>query len=470
MFVDCPPSLGLLTVNGMVAASQLLVPIQCEFYALQGLSHLSYTIDLIRRQSNPELELAGIVMTLYDNRTTLSAQVVEEVRRRYPEVIFQTLIPRNVRLSEAPSYGLPISRYDPASKGGLAYAELSREVLRRSEGSRSPGRPARQGGGGWLSPVQPRRGLDALIPGRGPSASPPGVARIAPVESGQLENQPRRRFDEAELSALAESLREHGMLQPLVVVRDGGGYRLVAGERRLRAAILAGLPDVPVVMRDTPEGHESLALSLVENVQRHDLNALEEAEAFSRLVEEFGLTREAVAHQVAKTRAYVNNSLRLLGMAPAVQSTLLAGTISAGHARALAALPHPEQEAALRRILREDLNVRQTEALVKDGDQASAARPARAAAQPDPDTRALEKSFREALQAPVSLGRRVAPGHRFASTRGAHDALAPPVRRYHVNPDGETTTCNANMLGFAPWRPARRPLGPTSWACSSVCL
>jgi chromosome partitioning protein len=138
IFVDCPPSLGLLTLNGLVAAHRLLVPLQCEFYALEGLGHLSYTIDLVRRQSNPALELAGIVMTLYDSRTTLSAQVVEEVRRRYPSVIFDTLIPRNVRLSEAPSYGLPISLYDRGSRGGRAYAALTREILERAE----PGPPA----------------------------------------------------------------------------------------------------------------------------------------------------------------------------------------------------------------------------------------------------------------------------------------------------------------------------------------
>jgi chromosome partitioning protein len=134
IFIDCPPSLGLLTLNALVAARHLVVPIQCEFYALEGLGHLSYTVDLVRQQSNPGLELAGIVMTLYDSRTTLSSQVVEEVRRTYPEVIFQTLIPRNVRLSEAPSYGMPIGQYSPKSRGGVAYAELTRELMARAEG------------------------------------------------------------------------------------------------------------------------------------------------------------------------------------------------------------------------------------------------------------------------------------------------------------------------------------------------
>ncbi len=131
ILVDCPPSLGLLTLNALVAARHLLVPIQCEFYALEGLGHLAYTLDMVRQQSNPRLELAGIVMTLYDQRTTLSAQVVEEVRRIYPEVIFNTLIPRNVRLSEAPSYGMTIGQYSPKSRGGIAYADLTRELLNR---------------------------------------------------------------------------------------------------------------------------------------------------------------------------------------------------------------------------------------------------------------------------------------------------------------------------------------------------
>jgi len=132
ILIDCPPSLGLLTLNALVAARHLLVPIQCEFYALEGLGHLAYTLDMVRQQSNPRLELAGIVMTLYDQRTTLSAQVVEEVRRLYPEVVFRTLIPRNVRLSEAPSYGMTIGQYNPRSRGGVAYADLTGELLARA--------------------------------------------------------------------------------------------------------------------------------------------------------------------------------------------------------------------------------------------------------------------------------------------------------------------------------------------------
>ena len=131
VLVDCPPSLGLLTINALVAATHLLVPIQCEFYALEGLAHLTHTLDLVRRSSNPALQVLGIVMTLFDGRTTLSTQVVEEVRRGYPDLVFETVIPRNVRLSEAPSYGQSIAQYDPRSRGGAAYSALTAEVLAR---------------------------------------------------------------------------------------------------------------------------------------------------------------------------------------------------------------------------------------------------------------------------------------------------------------------------------------------------
>jgi chromosome partitioning protein len=133
IFIDCPPSLGLLTVNAAVAADSLLIPIQCEFYALEGLGLLTHTIALLRRELNPELAIAGLVMTLYDARLTLAAQVVEEVRKQFPEETFTTVVPRNVRLSEAPSHGLPISRYDPTSRGALAYRRLAEEFDARMQ-------------------------------------------------------------------------------------------------------------------------------------------------------------------------------------------------------------------------------------------------------------------------------------------------------------------------------------------------
>ncbi|MHB8718980.1 MAG: ParA family protein [Candidatus Dormibacteria bacterium] len=131
VLIDCPPSLGLLTVNAATAATGLLVPIQCEFYALEGLGLLSHTLQLLRRDLNPTLRIAGIVMTLFDVRLALAHQVVDEVRARFPEELLAPLIPRNVRLSEAPSHGLPIGLYDPTCRGAVAYAELAANLDRR---------------------------------------------------------------------------------------------------------------------------------------------------------------------------------------------------------------------------------------------------------------------------------------------------------------------------------------------------
>jgi chromosome partitioning protein len=131
ILVDCPPSLGLLTVNALTAAESVLVPLQCEYYALEGLTQLLATLDLVRDHLNPVLTIKGIVLTMYDGRTNLSADVAAEVRRHLGDRVFQTVIPRNVRLSEAPSHGLPISRYAPDSTGAVAYAALANELRAR---------------------------------------------------------------------------------------------------------------------------------------------------------------------------------------------------------------------------------------------------------------------------------------------------------------------------------------------------
>lgn len=131
IIIDCPPSLGLLTLNAMTAADSLIIPIQCEFYALEGLSQLMNTVSLVRKHLNPGLEIEGVVLTMFDARTNLSIQVVEEVKAYFKEKVFQSIIPRNVRLSEAPSYGQPIIIYDPKSKGSEHYYELAKEVIQR---------------------------------------------------------------------------------------------------------------------------------------------------------------------------------------------------------------------------------------------------------------------------------------------------------------------------------------------------
>ncbi len=131
ILIDCPPSLGLLTINGLVAANQVLIPVQAEFYALEGLSQLIQTINRVKQGLNPELALLGVVMTMHNGRTSLSGQVQDEVRKHFHEKVFETVIPRNVRLAEAPSYGMPIMQYDKWSKGAKGYKELAREVMSR---------------------------------------------------------------------------------------------------------------------------------------------------------------------------------------------------------------------------------------------------------------------------------------------------------------------------------------------------
>ncbi len=129
IFIDCPPSLGLLTINSLTAVDSVLIPIQCEFYALEGVSQLMSTIELVRKSMNKNLEIQGVILSMFDGRTNLSIQVVEEVKRYFKQKVYTTVIPRNVRLAEAPSYGLPIMEYDPRSNGARAYMEFAEEFL-----------------------------------------------------------------------------------------------------------------------------------------------------------------------------------------------------------------------------------------------------------------------------------------------------------------------------------------------------
>ena len=265
-------------------------------------------------------------------------------------------------------------------------------------------------------PVERRglgRGLGALIP---TSPSVPGT----PAASGPLQvalddiapnpHQPRRSIDARELEELAASIREHGLLQPLVVAPlspdapgAGARYQLIAGERRLQAARMAGLTQVPVVIKDVTS-RELLELALVENIQRADLNALEEAAAYQQLVQEFGLTQEEVARRVGRSRTTITNALRLLRLPEEIKEALRSGRISEGHARAILGLEDAaDQLAVLRAVEKRALSVRQTEELVRR--LASATQAPAEAPQPSPQTRALEDAFRTALGTRVTLSR-----------------------------------------------------------------
>src|SRR5947208_1890195 len=215
IFIDCPPSLGLLTVNALVAADRVLVPLQCEYYALEGLGSLLRTIELVRARLNRALALEGVVLTMFDARNNLARQVAADVQGHLPGQVYQTVIPRNVRLSEAPSHGRPALLYDIESKGAQSYLALAEEMLARHAG-------------------------------------------------------------------------------------EGGG----------RSDQRAGQREIPVLVREmaAPKAFE---IALIENIQREDLNPVEEAEAYQRLQHEYGLTHDELATRLGKERSTVSNSLRL---------------------------------------------------------------------------------------------------------------------------------------------------------------
>lgn len=233
------------------------------------------------------------------------------------------------------------------------------------------------------------RGLAALL-GEGAVATQAGTEGVRSLPLDMLEPgpfQPRGAMDEAGLAELADSIRARGILQPLLARVHPSNldrYQIIAGERRWRAAALAGLHEVPALVRDFADA-DALAAALVENLQRQDLNALEEADGYNRLIEEFGLTQEQLAEAVGKSRAHVSNTLRLLNLPGAVKAALRAGTVTAGHARALLAHPAPEQ--ALATVIVNGLSVRATEAL------ASEQRTDRTPRQRDPNMVAAEQEL-----------------------------------------------------------------------------
>jgi ParB/RepB/Spo0J family partition protein len=276
VFVDCPPSLGPLTVNALAAANRVLVPVQAEYYALEGLSQLLNSLGLIRARLNPELALAGVVLTMVDGRTNLSADVALEV-----------LI------------------------GGAGSNDL------------------------------------AHVP----------VDQIHPNP-----RQPRKRFDHEATAGLAESIRAQGIIQPVVLrPRPAGGYELIAGERRWRAAREANVTTLPALVRDAAD-RDALLLGLVENVAREELSPIEEARAYALLTDEFELALGEIAERVGSSKPAVSNRLRLLELSDDVLAMVERGELTEGHARAVLAVPDNEGRRRLaRKIVRQGLSVRAAE-------------------------------------------------------------------------------------------------------------
>lgn len=243
------------------------------------------------------------------------------------------------------------------------------------------------------------RGLDALLP----QAPETGLKEIEVERIEPNPDQPRQRFDQVALEELAGSIREHGLVQPLVVARIGEDrYRIVVGERRWRAAQLAGLQRVPAVVKDASD-RDTLELALVENIQRADLNPLEEAAAYQRLLQDFGMTQQQVAERVGRSRVAVANTVRLLTLPETLKRAVIDGRITEGHARAILGLTDQQaQLAVLERVEREGLTVRQTEDLVRRLLQTEPPQ-SRSQTQRSPDIEALEDELRRALGTRVSL-------------------------------------------------------------------
>jgi ParB family chromosome partitioning protein len=244
--------------------------------------------------------------------------------------------------------------------------------------------------------------LEALIPSAGP-----GQPTVRDLPIAELENnpfQPRKHFDEAALEELASTIREHGILTPVVARRVADGFQIIAGERRIRAARLAGLTRVPTIIKEANDA-QALEMALVENLQREDLNPLEAAHAYQRLVEEFGLTQEELAGRLGRDRSSVANSLRLLRLPKKIQEDVAAGSITEGHARALLGLERPADQLKARDIVvKRGLTVRATEALVRRLRGSDAKKPVPAPGQ-DANLVALEDQLRAALGAKVRIVR-----------------------------------------------------------------
>jgi len=248
------------------------------------------------------------------------------------------------------------------------------------------------------------RGLSALLPGKDdvPRGTHPREVEIGRLTPSRF--QPRRDFSESALADLARSIREQGIVQPIVVVARGEKYEIVAGERRWRAASIAGLERVPITVREKSSDRDLLEAALVENIQREDLNVLESAEAYARLREEFQLTQEKIAERVGKDRATVANTLRILKLSSPVRDRIREGALTAGHARALVALASTDdQEQLAEEIVRRALSVRQTEkrvARLAAGDKVVTEH------RRDPFTRDAEEKLSRRLQTKVRIVRR----------------------------------------------------------------
>jgi ParB family transcriptional regulator, chromosome partitioning protein len=251
------------------------------------------------------------------------------------------------------------------------------------------------------------RGLGALIPQRQEALEAhvtPGLAEIPISQIQPNPFQPRKTFNEASIEELARSVRQHGIVQPLVVTRAGDKYKLIAGERRFRAAQKAGLTTVPALIKEMMQEGDALQIALIENIQREDLNPIEEALAYHQLHDDFQLTQEEISKRVGKERSTVANFLRLLKLPDPVKKLLASGQLSMGHARALLAIDSPKkQEQLADRVVRKNLNVRQTEMLASESSPKTVEKKEK---EKDVFTRDAEDKLQRTLRTRVEIDRR----------------------------------------------------------------
>ena len=352
VFIDCPPALGLLNTNALTSCDTVLIPVQCEYYALEGLTQLLNTIKLTQNHFNKKLSIEGLLLTMLDQRTNLGLEVSQEVRKYFKEKVYKTVIPRNIKLSEAPSAGICIFDYDGSSVGAQAYKELAKEVAEKKK--------------------KLNKGLDAIFGGditsliddiehNTPESS---QEKIKLDEIRPNPYQPRKVFDEQALNELALSIQEHGIFQPVILKKSVQGYEIVAGERRCRAARMAHLAEVPAIIVDFSD-QQMMEIALLENIQREDLNAIEEAQAYQTMMEKLKLTQNELAKRIGKSRTHITNTLRLLNLPEKIQEYVLDGSLSMGHARALITLDKERALKIAKRVIDEKLSVRDVENIVK---------------------------------------------------------------------------------------------------------
>ena len=361
------------------------------------------------------------MFTMFSLRYNLTVQVVEQVQKYFGSKVYKTTIPRSIRISEAPSYGQPINFYEPKGKGqrsvhgsgnricqeqppARAQKGPQKKCTRRRADEKCSGRLNLRGNmNGKRKKEGLGRGLDSLFEDAAPVFESGAKVDTLPLREIEPDpEQPRKTFDEQALGELAASIAEHGLLQPIAVrPRPRGGYSIVAGERRWRACRMAGLNDVPVVIKEVSD-EQAMELALVENLQREDLDPVEEATGIRELMTRCGLTQEQAAQKLGKSRSALANSLRLLNLPENVLELLKSGFINIGHAKVILSLPTPElQEQAAQIIADNQLNVRQAEALCK-----KLAKPAKEPREPKPRGTLpveVEESLKQVLGSEVNV-------------------------------------------------------------------